>query len=60
MTRSWLDEERSQRKYQLSDTPNLFWIVLHEYRPKTCSQCDDIQYLRLTHISADSLYEKIR
>jgi hypothetical protein len=48
MTRSWLDEEKSTRKYRLKNGLNL--VVQNEYQIVICPHCQEQQYCRLTHI----------
>ncbi|MHA1784056.1 MAG: hypothetical protein ACTSVE_02560 [Candidatus Helarchaeota archaeon] len=47
MSRSWLDEEKTDRSYKQN---NLIIRVINEYRPVKCNNCDQFQYCKLTHI----------
>lgn len=45
---SWLDDEKTERKYDFPDGRS--WVVQNEYRPIKCPDCSAQQYCRLTHI----------
>jgi len=48
MAKSWLDDEKTVRKYRFLD--GIIWVVQNEYRPVNCPNCNEVQYCRLTHI----------
>jgi hypothetical protein len=45
---SWLDDERTERRYAFPD--GVTWIVINEYQPVPCPDCGAEQHQRLTHI----------
>jgi len=45
---SWLDDQKTVRTYAFTDGSR--WTIQNEYRPVVCSNCSDLNYLRLTHI----------
>lgn len=50
MSRSWLDQEATERKYNVATNPPSFWIVRNEYQQVKCPHCNEIQFCRLTRI----------
>lgn len=53
MERSWLDNEKTERRYELKSNEKIVFIVRNEYQIVKCFHCDEKFFCRLTHI-----YEK--
>jgi len=50
MERSWLDNERTERRYKLISNKEIVWTVVNEYQIVKCLHCDEKFFCRLTHI----------
>lgn len=50
MSRSWIDEISTERKYKLFSNPSLVWLVKNEFQLVKCPDCNGAQFCRLTRI----------